>query len=680
MLHFACSYIVNVKYSASTYGQEYSETRIIRMYMRQLSISLRVKLGYAICLLFFIISGFVSFQGIQTLSNGFKDYSLLSGQAAESSNIETHFLQMRLTSERYLATLDDQYQQAYLANKSEIDQQLQSLLSQTQHVDSLERLSQVQQSITAFDQAYQLMSQSQQLIHQLVTVEMVKREENALKAAQSLLYESYNNDDSNASLYAGMLMENFLAAKIAVLSYSNDGNPKTYETGQDLFEYALPGIEGDIRSLESSDYQAELIDSFTAQREAYAAGFDQVHQQKLENAQLQIQLTSLGDTLAIVVLDAQSILEQQKNALIPELALSEERSIQIIVLLTGIALLVGTTSAIFVTRSINKGIAQVKEITNELAQGNLSVDVKVTDQNEIGQLLENMKTTIESLRDIVQQVNASSLRIGEMSESLDSVTTTGSNNAARLNDEIINISSAVNQLASSTSEIASSANHASEVASHATSNVAMGLTEVDKTLQEIGQADEQMQLSSQKVSDLHAESMNIGAILEVIQGVTEQTNLLALNAAIEAARAGEQGRGFAVVADEVRTLAQRTQESASQINDLITSLQRGAKDALESIKESHGTVSQASTQAQQASQNLHVINQHIQDLNQANSQIAISVDEQDSLTRSLGDNAQGANTIAQSNQESVAKISEAASDLTEVAHHLKSQVDRFRSA
>ncbi|KAB0300949.1 methyl-accepting chemotaxis protein [Vibrio fortis] len=647
--------------------------------MRQLSISLRVKLGYAICLLFFIISGFVSFQGIQTLSNGFKHYSLLSGQAEESSNIETHFLQMRLTSERYLATLDDQYQQAYLANKSDIDQQLQSLLSQTQHTDSLERLSQVQQSITAFDQAYQLMSQSQQLIHQLVTVEMVKREENALKAAQSLLYESYNNDDSNASLYAGMLMENFLAAKIAVLSYSNDGNPKTYETGQDLFEYALPGIEGDIRSLESSDYQAELIDSFTAQREAYATGFEQVHQQKLENAQLQTQLTSLGDTLAIAVLDAQSIIEQQKNALIPELELSEERSIQIIVLLTGIALLVGTTSAILVTRSINKGIAQVKEITNELAQGNLSVDVKVTDQNEIGQLLENMKTTIESLRDIVQQVNTSSLRIGEMSESLDSVTTTGSNNASRLNDEIINISSAVSQLASSTSEIASSANHASEVASQATSNVAMGLTEVDKTLQEIGQADEQMQLSSQKVSDLHAESMNIGAILEVIQGVTEQTNLLALNAAIEAARAGEQGRGFAVVADEVRTLAKRTQESASQINELITSLQRGAKDALESIKESHGTVSQASTQAQQASQNLHVINQHIQDLNQANSQIAVSVDEQDSLTRSLGDNAQGANTIAQSNQESVAKISEAASDLTEVAHHLKSQVDRFKS-
>ncbi|MFA0678421.1 methyl-accepting chemotaxis protein, partial [Vibrio sp. 10N.222.51.A6] len=89
--------------------------------------------------------------------------------------------------------------------------------------------------------------------------------------------------------------------------------------------------------------------------------------------------------------------------------------------------------------------------------------------------------------------------------------------------------------------------------------------------------------------------------------------------------------------------------------------------------------SDASTQAQQASQNLHVINQHIQDLNQANSQIAVSVDEQDCLTKSLGENAQGANTIAQSNQESVSSISGAASDLTEVAHHLENQVNRFRT-
>jgi methyl-accepting chemotaxis protein len=334
---------------------------------------------------------------------------------------------------------------------------------------------------------------------------------------------------------------------------------------------------------------------------------------------------------------------------------------------------------VLVTRSITKGIAQVKQITNELSQGNLNVEVNIESKDEIGELLTNMEITIESLRDIVGQVNRSSVRIGEMSESLNQVTNNSSTNATQLNSEMINISSAVDQLASSTSEIAASANHASQVANQATENVAMGLKEVDKTLHEIGSADKSMQVSSQKVTDLHKESMNIGAILEVIKGVSEQTNLLALNAAIEAARAGEQGRGFAVVADEVRTLAKRTQDSASQIDELITSLQRGAKDALESIKVSHSTVSDASTQAQQASQNLHVINQHIQDLNQANSQIAVSVDEQDCLTKSLGENAQGANTIAQSNQESVSSISGAASDLTDVAHHLESQVNRFRT-
>ncbi len=647
--------------------------------MRHLSIAFKIKLGYAICLLFFVISGFVSYKGIQTLSNGFGQYSELSQKATLSGNIQVHFLQMRLASERYLESLDEQYETNYQSSKLAIDELLNNLIQTTTKTDSLASLQLVQDSVAAFDSAYGSMKQSQLLINQLVNVEMVKRETNALKAAQSLLYESYNNNDPNASLYAGMLMENFLAAKITVLSYSNNNDLKTYEAGKDIFEYALPGIEGDIESLKSSPYQSELIEDFSNQREAYAKGFEQVHQQMIENTQRTATLASIGDSLAIAVADAQSILEQQKQALTPELQASEKRSIQIIFLLTGVALIIGMTSAILVTRSITKGLAQVKQITNELSQGNLNVEVNIESKNEIGELLTNMEITIESLRDIVGEVNRSSVRIGEMSESLNQVTNNSSTNATQLNNEMINISSAVDQLASSTSEIAASANHASQVANQATENVAMGLKEVDKTLHEIGSADESMQVSSQKVTDLHKESMNIGAILEVIKGVSEQTNLLALNAAIEAARAGEQGRGFAVVADEVRTLAKRTQDSASQIDELITSLQRGAKDALESIKESHSTVSDASTQAQQASQNLHVINQHIQDLNQANSQIAVSVDEQDCLTKSLGENAQGANTIAQSNQESVSSISGAASDLTEVAHHLESQVNRFRT-
>ncbi|MGR5335170.1 methyl-accepting chemotaxis protein [Vibrio gigantis] len=647
--------------------------------MRHLSIALKIKLGYAICLLFFVISGFVSNKGIQTLSNGFSQYSELSHKATLSGNIQVHFLQMRLASERYLESLDEQYETNYQSSKLAIDDLLKNLIQSTTKTDSLASLQLVQDSVAAFDVAYGSMKQSEILIDQLVNVEMVKRETNALKAAQSLLYESYNNNDPNASLYAGMLMENFLAAKITVLSYSNNNDLKTYEAGKDIFEYALPGIEGDIESLKSSPYQSELIEDFSNQRKAYAKGFEQVHQQMIENTQRTATLASIGDSLAIAVADAQSILEQQKQALTPVLQASEKRSIQIIILLTGVALVIGMTSAVLVTRSITKGIAQVKQITNELSQGNLNVEVNIESKNEIGELLTNMEITIESLRDIVGQVNRSSVRIGEMSKSLNQVTNNSSTNATQLNSEMMNISSAVDQLASSTSEIASSANHASQVANQATENVAMGLKEVDKTLHEIGSADESMQVSSQKVTDLHKESMNIGAILEVIKGVSEQTNLLALNAAIEAARAGEQGRGFAVVADEVRTLAKRTQDSASQIDELITSLQRGAKDALESIKESHSTVSDASTQAQQASQNLHVINQHIQDLNQANSQIAISVDEQDCLTKSLGENAQGANTISQSNQESVSSISGAASDLTEVAHHLESQVNRFRT-
>lgn len=165
-------------------------------------------------------------QGIQTLSNGFSQYSELSQKATLSGNIQVHFLQMRLASERYLESLDEQYETNYQSSKLAIDELLNNLIQTTTKTDSLASLQLVQDSVAAFDTAYGSMKQSQLLIDQLVNIEMVKRETNALKAAQSLLYESYNNNDPNASLYAGMLMENFLAAKITVLSYSNNNDLK----------------------------------------------------------------------------------------------------------------------------------------------------------------------------------------------------------------------------------------------------------------------------------------------------------------------------------------------------------------------------------------------------------------------------------------------------------------------
>ncbi len=149
--------------------------------------------------------------------------------------------------------------------------------------------------------------------------------------------------------------------------------------------------------------------------------------------------------------------------------------------------------------------------------------------------------------------------------------------------------------------------------------------EVDKTLHEIGSAEKSMQVSSQKVTDLHKESMNIGAILEVTKSVSSKLTPLALNAAIEAARAGEQGR-FAVVADEVRMLAKRTQDSASQIDEPITSLQRGAR-CLSIVEPQHGF--RCFNSGTTSFRTCMWLTKHIQDLNQANSQIAVSVDEQD---------------------------------------------------
>ncbi len=646
--------------------------------MRHLSIAMQIKLGFAVCLLFFIISGFVSYKGIQTLSVGFNQYTKLSQANSVSSDISARFLEMRLASEQYLSTLDPSYDQTYQTSADLLHQSLDSLSEKSTHIG--ETFQTFKESVSAFENAYQEMKQNQEQVDQLINVEMADRAEKARSAAQSLLYESYNNDDANASLYAGMLMENFLLAKIAVLNYSTSPTPELFEIGHDIFEYSLPGIEDDIASLESSDYQAELIAKFKQERLAYAQGFQLIQQQLADNAQYAKNLQQLGDQLESAVQQTQDALSQQQQQLTPQLLKSEAQSIQIIVGLGLVTLVIGTLSALLVTRSITQGIAKVKQITEELSQGRLDikVDSQAHDKNEIGQLLSNMQITIESLQDIVSKVDQSSVRVGEMSESLDQITTTSSNNATQLSSQMSDINRSVEELTASTSDIATSANQASNIAQQAAANVEMGLKEVNQTLFDIDSAEERMQASSEKVDSLNKEAINIGAILEVIQGVTEQTNLLALNAAIEAARAGEHGRGFAVVADEVRTLAKRTQDSASQINELITSLQNGATEALTSIRTSHDTVTQASKQAKQASQNLQVINQHIQELNQANSQIASVASQQDHLTKSLEHNAGLANNITDGNTESVQHISNAAHDLIEVAQNLEYQVNRFK--
>ncbi|PZP01951.1 MAG: methyl-accepting chemotaxis protein, partial [Pseudomonas protegens] len=241
-------------------------------------------------------------------------------------------------------------------------------------------------------------------------------------------------------------------------------------------------------------------------------------------------------------------------------------------LVVGLLVLASALTLLFawrLIRSITQPIANALRAAEEIAEGNLTRPITVDGSDEAGRLLQAMVTMQEKLRDTLQSISGSAHQLASAAEELNSVTEEGARGLTQQNNEIEQAATAVNEMTSAVEEVARNAVSTSEASKSATTSAGDGRDLVRETVSAIERMSSDVQGTASLIGDLANESRDIGKVLDVIRGLADQTNLLALNAAIEAARAGEAGRGFAVVADEVRALAHRTQQSTSEIERMI---------------------------------------------------------------------------------------------------------------
>ena len=343
-----------------------------------------------------------------------------------------------------------------------------------------------------------------------------------------------------------------------------------------------------------------------------------------------------------------------------------------------VVLLIGIFAAFVITRQITVPLNDTVIAARRIAEGDLTQDTATTRQDELGLLLNTMQHMTVSLRGLIGGIGNGITQIATAAEELSAGSEQTSAGVAQQKNEVDQVATAMNEMASTVQEVARNTEDASKAAKQASERAAHGSSVVQHATREIGQLAGEVKELGQAMQRLTADSGKIGSVIDVIKAVAEQTNLLALNAAIEAARAGEQGRGFAVVADEVRSLAQRTQNSTTEIEALIQALQQGTGAASglmdASLQRTEGTV----VLARQAEQALVEINQSISTIEQMSQQISASAEQQSAVTEEINRSVLSVRDIADQSAAATEQSAASTVELARLGSDLQNMVARFR--
>ena len=347
-----------------------------------------------------------------------------------------------------------------------------------------------------------------------------------------------------------------------------------------------------------------------------------------------------------------------------------------------LALLLGAAvsllMAFLIISSISRGVRGVEQAARKLADGDLGVRVNYTSRDELSRVADAFNQMAQKFHDAINEVRDSVSQLASAAEETSAVTTQTNAGINQQLTETSQVATAMNQMSATVQEVARNAVEAATAAREADDTFGEGKQVVDRVISAIGELAGEVESAANVIQQLEVESRNIGSVLDVIKSIAEQTNLLALNAAIEAARAGEQGRGFAVVADEVRTLAGRTQESTQEIEEMISRLQSGTDNAVKVMASGKEMTQVGVEQAAAAGEALQTINAAVERISSMNTQIASAAEEQSSVTEEINRSIVSINEVAEQSSVGAQQTAEASDDLAKLAEQLKALVERFK--
>ncbi|MHC8333234.1 methyl-accepting chemotaxis protein [Pseudomonas sp. LB3P25] len=486
--------------------------------------------------------------------------------------------------------------------------------------------------------------------------------------------------------FLGNLTENVLRLRILSFRVLVNRDPAALQEAQTrigVLADKVRSAQSSYAALPATPEEAALYKTFTATLDSYM----QAQSQMLELSR-QNKLDEMRTLINTRIKEGTDQMGEQLNKLVAlnntdaktasaEAGEHYRSAITGIIAVAVIAALMTVLLAWLLTRSIVTPLNRALQAAQTIAGGNLTTLIEVDGQDEPARLLGALSTMQASLRKTIEQIAGSATQLGAAAEELSTVTQEASRGLQQQNNEIEQAATAVNEMTAAVEEVARNAVSTSEASNQSTQAAREGRDRVVETVGAIQTMTHDVQNTSVMIEGLAAQGRDIGKVLDVIRAIAEQTNLLALNAAIEAARAGEAGRGFAVVADEVRALAHRTAQSTQEIEKMVAGIQNGTGQAVASMQQSNQRTQSTLEMARAAGVALEQITQSIQLINERNLVIASASEEQAQVSREVDRNLVNIRDLATQSAAGANQTSAATHELSRLAVDLNAMVARF---